>query len=37
MINVGELATLEKIGKKYPGTEVAIRINPDIGKLKEKI
>ncbi|KRX09219.1 Alanine racemase/group IV decarboxylase, C-terminal [Pseudocohnilembus persalinus] len=31
MLNVGELSTLEKIGKTYPGTEVSVRLNPDIG------
>lgn len=31
LLNIGDLSTLERYGKKYPGTSVCIRINPDVG------
>jgi diaminopimelate decarboxylase len=31
LLNIGDLSTLERFGKKYPGTTVCVRINPDIG------
>lgn len=31
LLNVGEIQTIERIGKKYPGNNLVIRINPDIG------
>jgi diaminopimelate decarboxylase len=31
LLNVGELDTIERIGKKYKGARIIIRINPDIG------
>jgi diaminopimelate decarboxylase len=30
-LNVGEIKTIERIGKKYPGSKLIVRINPDIG------
>jgi diaminopimelate decarboxylase len=31
LVNVDSLSLLEKIGKKYPGSKVCVRINTDIG------
>ncbi|RYX95325.1 diaminopimelate decarboxylase, partial [bacterium] len=31
LLNVGDLSALERLGKKYPGHEVCVRINPDVG------
>lgn len=31
LLNVGDLSALERFGKKYPGSDVCIRINPDVG------
>jgi len=31
LINIDSLAQLRLIGKKYPGIEVCVRINPDVG------
>lgn len=31
LLNVGDLSALERFGKKYPGADVCIRINPDVG------
>lgn len=31
ILNVGELSRLEKLGKAYPGSEVCVRLNPQIG------
>ncbi len=31
LLNIGDLSTLERYGKKYPGTNVCVRINPDVG------
>ncbi len=31
MLNIGSLFTLDKYGDQYPGTEVSIRINPNVG------
>lgn len=30
-LNIGSLFTLEKYGKQYPGTEISLRINPNMG------
>ncbi len=30
-VNIGSLHHLEKFGKKYPGSKVSVRINPDVG------
>lgn len=31
ILNIGSLHTLDKYGAQYPGTEVSLRINPDVG------
>lgn len=31
LLNVGDLSALERLGKKYLGHEVCVRINPDVG------
>jgi diaminopimelate decarboxylase len=31
ILNIGDLSTLERYGKKFPGTSVCVRINPDVG------
>lgn len=31
LLNVGDLSALERFGQKYPGSDVCIRINPDVG------
>jgi len=31
LLNIDSLSRLEKFGKKYPGYEVCVRINPDVG------
>ncbi|MFN8579017.1 MAG: diaminopimelate decarboxylase [Candidatus Sericytochromatia bacterium] len=31
LLNVGDLSALERFGKKYPNSDVCIRINPDVG------
>lgn len=31
LLNVGDLSALERFGQKYPGSNVCIRINPDVG------
>jgi diaminopimelate decarboxylase len=31
LLNLGDLSTLERYGKKFPGTSVCVRINPDVG------
>ena len=31
ILNCGAISTLEKVGKKYPGSKVCIRVNPDVG------
>jgi len=31
ILNVGELSRLEKLGKAYPGSQVCVRLNPQIG------
>lgn len=30
LMNIGELSRLEKFGKKYPGSRVCVRFNPDV-------
>ncbi len=30
-VNIGSLALLELWGKRYPGTKVSVRVNPDVG------
>ncbi len=31
ILNIGELSRLEKLGQRYPGSSVCIRLNPQIG------
>lgn len=31
MLNIGSLRALERYGSQFPGTEVSVRINPDMG------
>lgn len=31
LLNIDSLSRLEKFGKKYPGQQVCVRINPDVG------
>ena len=31
LLNIGDLSTLERYGKRYPNTSVCVRINPDVG------
>lgn len=31
LLNIGELSRLERYGKAYPGTEVSVRLNPQVG------
>lgn len=31
LLNIGDLSTLERYGKKYPSSSVCVRINPDVG------
>ena len=31
LLNIDSLSRLEKFGKKYPGSNVSVRINPDVG------
>jgi len=31
LLNIDSLSCLEKLGKKYPGRKVCVRINPDVG------
>lgn len=31
LLNIGELSRLERFGKAYPGAEVSVRLNPQVG------
>ncbi|MBU2634337.1 MAG: diaminopimelate decarboxylase [Nanoarchaeota archaeon] len=36
LLNIGSLSRLEKFGKKYPGSDVCVRFNPNIGYANHK-